>query len=344
VDDADHLRQLSRFPIVVAPMAGGPSTVELVLAAADAGVLGTLAGGYKSAQAMHDEIAAVKARRIAFGVNVFVPGQPTNDPAGLGRYIETLQHEADGLGTTLGSPGWDDDAYEAKLEVLIAEAPPMVTFTFGCPDHDVIRALQAKGSVVGITVTTVDEAVMAASTGVDCLCVQGSEAGAHRGSFVNDDCADQDVPLRQLLLAILSITDVPLIAAGGIGRADEVCSVLDSGAALVQMGTAFLRSTESGANPAYKAALADHSFTETAVTRAFSGRRARSLVNQMMRDHVDAPKAYPEINNATRPLRAIAAQQGDTNHMSLYAGEGFRRSEARPLGEIVAQLRAGLTT
>ncbi len=323
-------------------MAGGPSTVELVLAAAEAGVLGMLAGGYKSAQAMHDEIIAVKAAQVAFGVNVFVPGQPTDDPDGLGRYLEALQHEAAGLGATLGAPDWDDDAYGAKVEVLIAEAPPMVTFTFGCPAREVIGALQSNGSMVGITVTTLDEAVVAVSTGVDCLCVQGSEAGAHRGSFVNDDRADQDVPLRQLLSAIVSITDLPLIAAGGIGTADEVRSVLDRGAAMVQLGTAFLRSTESGANPAYKAALADPSFTETAVTRAFSGRRARSLVNQMMRDHVDAPKAYPEINNATRPLRATAAQQGDTDHMSLYAGEGYRRSEARPLGDIVAQLTAGL--
>jgi nitronate monooxygenase len=323
-------------------MAGGPTTIELVLAAAEAGVVGTLAGGYKSAQAMQDEISAVRARGVAFGVNLFVPGQPTEDPPALQAYIDSLRPDAAALGATLDSPDWDDDDYEAKLAVLMAEAPPFVTFTFGCPDPDVVRALQARGSLVGVTVTTADEAAAAAATGADFLCAQGSEAGAHRGSFVNDDQKDQDMPLRQLLSAAHALTDLPLIAAGGISSADEVRSLLDSGAALVQLGTAFLRSTESGANPAYKSALADPSFTETAITRAFSGRRARSLVNQMMRDHVEAPNAYPEINNATRPLRATAAQQGDTNHMSLYAGEGFRRAEARPLGEIVDQLTAGI--
>jgi nitronate monooxygenase len=103
-----------------------------------------------------------------------------------------------------------------------------------------------------------------------------------------------------------------------------------------------LRCTESGANPIHKAALADPRFSSTAITRAFSGRRARSLVNELMRAHADAPAAYPEINNATRPLRAAAAANGDPDHMSLYAGEGFRHAEERAAGEIVERLVAGL--
>jgi len=328
--------------MVISPMAGGPTTVELVLAAADAGVVGTLAAGYKTAQAMQDEIAAVKAHEVAFGVNVFVPGKPTEDPPALHAFISSLEPDAVALGATLGQPAWDDDDFAAKVSVLIAEVPPFVTFTFGCPDPDVVRRLQDKGSIVGITVTTADEAMVAAAVGADFLCLQGAEAGAHRGSFVNDDRADRDVPLHVLVPTVRALTDLPLIAAGGISTAEEVRGCLASGAAMVQLGTAFLRSTESGANPTYKSALADPSFTETAITRAFSGRRARSLVNQMMRDHGDAPMAYPEINNATRPLRATATQQGDTNHMSLYAGEGFRRAEARPVGEIVEQLTAGI--
>ena len=106
----------------------------------------------------------------------------------------------------------------------------------------------------------------------------------------------------------------------------------------VQCGTAFLRCPESGAHPLYQAALADPTFTQTAVTRAFSGRPARGLVNRFMLDHPGAPSAYPEINNATRPLRAAAAAAGDTGRMSLYAGEGFRAAMARPAAEIVEHL------
>ena len=186
------------------------------------------------------------------------------------------------------------------------------------------------------------EAEVALRTGADSLCLQGSEAGGHRGAFANRDGVDQDYALLELLSRVRRQTDVPLIAAGGIAGPDEVATVLGAGAVAAQAGTAFLRCAESGANPAYRRALADPRFTSTAITRAFSGRRARGLVNQFMREHEGVPKAYPEINNATRPLRAAAAASGDPDRMSLYAGVNFRRAEARPAGEIVAQLAAGV--
>ena len=113
------------------------------------------------------------------------------------------------------------------------------------------------------------------------------------------------------------------------------------GAVAAQCGTAFLRCPESGAHPVYKAALADPRYTRTALTRAFSGRWARGLVNQFMLRHTDAPAAYPEINNATRPLRAAAAARGDPERMSLYAGQGFRAASDRPAGEIIDRLCGG---
>jgi nitronate monooxygenase len=122
--------------------------------------------------------------------------------------------------------------------------------------------------------------------------------------------------------------------------AAQVRAVLAAGAVAAQCGTAFLRCTESGAHPLHKAALADPRYTETALTRAFSGRPARGLVNQFIRDHTDAPAAYPEINNATRPLRAAAAADGDTDRMSLWAGQGFRQALDGPAGEIVTMLSA----
>jgi nitronate monooxygenase len=191
-------------------------------------------------------------------------------------------------------------------------------------------------------VTTPDEAALAQQAGADCLCLQGSEAGAHRGSFTNDSGPAEDHPLASLLARVRGSCDLPLIAAGGLGGPNDVAGVLAAGATQAQLGTAFLRCTESGAHPLYKAALADPRFTATAVTRAFSGRRARSLVNDFMRAHEGAPAAYPEINNATRPLRAAAVAAGDVQRMSLYAGGGFRAAEQRSAAEIIEHLATGV--
>jgi nitronate monooxygenase len=172
--------------------------------------------------------------------------------------------------------------------------------------------------------------------------VQGSEAGAHRGSFTNDSGGAEDHPLASLLARVREMCDLPLIAAGGLSGPEDIAAVLAAGATQAQLGTAFLRSTESGAHPLYKAALADSRFSATAITRAFSGRRARALVNDFVRDHEGAPAAYPEVNNATRPLRAAAVAAGDVEGMSLYAGEGFRAAERRPAAEIIEHLASGV--
>ena len=192
-----------------------------------------------------------------------------------------------------------------------------------------------------VTVTTPEEATVALDVGPDALCLQGAEAGAHRGSLANDDRPDADRPVRALLAAVRRRTLVPLVAAGGVGGPEDVADLLPRGATLVQAGTAFLRCPESGAPPAAKGALGDPAFGATAVTRAFSGRRARAVVNAMVREHPGAPPAYPEINNATRPLRAAAAKAGDAGHMSLYAGTAFRAAEERPVAEVVERLLSG---
>src|SRR6266851_4234611 len=311
----DGLIDLLRRRIVVAPMAGGPTTAGLVIAAAGAGALGFLAAGYKTAEAMAAEIAAVRAATAEpFGVNVFVPGTPYPDAGALARYL-------DSLGPGLGEARWDDDGFDGKVAALLAGPPAVTSFTFGCPATGVIRALQEAGSAVVVTVTSPAEAALAARAGADALCVQGHEAGAHRGTFVNDDAPGRDSGLLSLIGEVAAVTGLPQIAAAA------------------QCGTAFLRSPESGAHPLYKAALAGPRYTATTVTRAFSGRPARALVNEFIAAHADAPPAYPEINNATRPLRTAAAASGDTGRMSLYAGQGYRLAADLPAAEIVGRLR-----
>ena len=340
VEMAEPLPGLARCPVVVAPMAGGPSTTGLVTAASAAGALAFLAAGYKTAAAMRSEMAAVRAAGMPFGVNVFVPGAPAADRAALTRYLAELEPDAAALGVQPGAPDWDDDDWDAKLAALLADPPAVVSFTFGCPQQGVIAALRAAGSQVWVTVTTPEEAAAAAARGADGLCVQGPEAGAHRGTFTAS-ASPPAVPLHRLLREVAAATALPLIAAGGIMSHQDVRDALAAGAAAVQCGTAFLRCPESGAQPLHKAALADPAFTATAVTRAFTGRPARGLANRFMTDHPGAPAAYPEVHFATRPLRAAAAAAGDTGRMNLWAGEGYRAATERPAAEIVELLSGG---
>jgi nitronate monooxygenase len=342
------VRALVRWPVIQAPMGGGPSRPELAAAVSNAGGMGFLAAGYQTAEDVAAEITKTKQLTDApFGVNVFVPSPPPVDEAALSRYLRELEDDASSRGVTLGPSTWNDDDWDAKLAALLRDPVAVVSFAFGCPSQAVISELQRLGTQVMVTINTPREVTTAAERGVDALCLQGIEAGAHRGGFTDDERAD-GFGLLALIGAVRATTDLPLIAAGGLMDGRDVAAVLVAGAEAAQLGTAFLLSAESGANETYKAALADPTFERTTITRAFSGRRARGLVNQFILDHPTAPSAYPQINGATRPLRADAARRGDPHGMSLWAGQGYARAEARPAGDIVdriaqhasAQLRA----
>ena len=194
------------------------------------------------------------------------------------------------------------------------------------------------GCAVAVTVTQPAEAAIVAAAGADALCVQSHEAGAHRGVFTNDGAALPEADLVALIEQIAAVTDLPQIAAGGVVHRDQVAAVLAAGAVAAQCGTAFLRCPESGAHPAYKAALVDPRFTRPLSPARSAGDRARGLVNQFIADHADAPCAYPEINNATRPLRAAAAARGEVDKMSLWSGVGFRSATDDSAGEVVDRL------
>jgi nitronate monooxygenase len=334
------VRALVHRPVIQAPMGGGPSRPELAAAVSNAGGLGFLAAGYQSADELATEIAATtRLTGAPFGVNVFVPYRPPVDEVALDRYLAELGADAASLDVALGPSAWSDDDWEAKLAVLVRDPVAVVSFAFGCPSPDVVSELQRLGTRVVVTVTEPDEATTAVHAGVDALCLQGIEAGAHRGGFTDDERHD-GYGLLALLTAVRARTDLPLIAAGGLMDGRDVAAALVAGAEAAQLGTAFLRSPESGAHETYKAALADPQFERTAITRAFSGRRARGLVNRFVEAHPNAPSAYPQINGATRPLRADAARRGDPHGLSLWAGQGWTRAEARPAGELVDRIGA----
>ncbi|WP_306365776.1 nitronate monooxygenase [Nocardiopsis sp. CC223A] len=333
-----HLSDLLRErPLVQAPMAGGASTPELVAAVARAGGLGFLAAGYLAPERVEEQVALVRGRGVtAFGVNVFVPG-PAGDPAAVRDYRGELDAEAERYGTAPGAPVHDDDAWDAKIDLLERLEVPVVGFTFGCPDGNVLRRLQEAGAAVVVTVTSVDEALLAVARGADGLCAQGVEAGGHRAAF--DPTLGGELPTVELVAALAEAVEVPVIGAGGIMTGGEAAAVLGAGAAAVQLGTAFLRCPESGAQPAHKLALTDPGFTETTLTWAFTGRPARGLVNRFVTEHPKAPYAYPELHHMTRPLRAAAARAADTGGMALWAGTGFRSATDDPAAEVVERLR-----
>lgn len=340
---------LSPYPIVQAPMAGGASCPPLAAAVCEAGGLGFLAGGYKTADGMYQEIKQVRAlTRRPFGVNLFMPQTGYVDPAAVETYRGQLAGEATWYEVSLAPDdtlGTCDDGYDAKLAILLEDPVPVVSFTFGCPPAGVLTRLREVGTYTVVTVTAVDEARTAQAAGADAVCVQGVEAGGHQGTHRDDPETDgtAGVGLLVLVAAVREAVALPIIAAGGVMRGAQIAALLAAGAEAAQLGTAFLPCPESGADPLHKRALTDPLFPHTELTRAFSGRPARGLVNRFMREHGPyAPAAYPQVHHLTSGLRKAAAAAGDPQGMALWAGQGHRLARALPAGELVEVLAAEL--
>jgi nitronate monooxygenase len=334
------------IPIVLAPMAGAASTPRLTAAVSEAGGLGFLAAGYLTGAALGERLAQTRALTDApIGVNVFVPGSPA-PPGTVAEYAAVLAAEAREAGVDLGTPRFDDDDWAAKIGLLTAAPPAVVSFTFGCPDPGVIAGLQQAGSEVWVTVTTPAEAGGAAAGGADALVVQGIEAGAHHGSFRDDPAEDADgLGLLPLLQLVAAVTDAALVAAGGIATGAGVAAVLAAGAAAAQLGTAFLRCPEAGTADVDRQALAGSA--PTTLTRAFSGRLARGIHNRFLDEHTAAaPAAYPEVHYMTVPLRAAGRAGQDPALVNLWAGQAYQLGTDLPAGELArtlaSQARAAL--
>jgi nitronate monooxygenase len=326
-------------PIIQAPMAGGPSTPALVAAVGAAGGLGFLGAGYLTPPRLATDIAAVRAAFDGpFGVNVFVgDGAPAERPS-VDAYAAEVAEEAARVGVALGVAQFDDDHFAAKVELLCADPVAVVSFTFGLPSRAVVRRLTAAGSEVWITVTSPDEALVAAALQPDALIVQGVEAGGHRGIVVDDDDAS-DLTLLAALQLVAAVVDLPLVAAGGLMTGAAIGAVLVAGAAAAQLGTAYLRCPEAGTSDVQRAATA--TTTRTVLTRAFSGRLARGIENRFHREHAaTAPRAYPEVNHLTAPLRAHGRANGDADLVNLWAGQAHRLAQDRPAGELTRALAA----
>jgi nitronate monooxygenase len=284
-------------------------------------------------------------------VNLFHVPPSTSDMDALAVYARALEPLAARYGVALGEPRYDDDELMEKLDVVCAARVPVVSFTFGCPSPEMATALREAGSRLWVTVTDATEARLAADAGADALVCQGVEAGGHRGGFLTRpdapgaaDSADRrggagrELGLLALLRVVAAVSELPLVASGGIADGSGVAAVLAAGARAAQLGTAFMRCPEAGTSAPHRDALSRPG--ETAVTRAFSGRRARGIRNAFM-DAYDgaAPIGYPQIHHLTSPLRAAARAAGngrDSDAINLWAGQAFELAEERPAGELVA--------
>jgi len=328
------------LPVVVAPMAGGPTTPELVVAAARAGALGSLACGYLSPEQVRDAVRAVRAETDRpFAANLFLgtAAEPTGDE--LTRTVALLQPFYDelGLGPVPVPERWGVPADE-QLAVLLEERVPVVSTTFGLPGEEQRAALDRAGCLLVPTVTSVAEAVAAERAGADAVCAQGAEAGGHRGSFLPSS-GDALVGLVALVPQVRDAVGLPLVAAGGIADGRAVAAALALGADGVQLGTALLRSPEAGTSALHRAALAAATDDATVVTRAYTGRPARGLVNRFA-ELVDggAVAPYPVTHALTAPLRRAAARQGRADVLSMWAGQAAALADDAAAADVLRRI------
>jgi nitronate monooxygenase len=329
-------------PVVQAPMAGGPSTPELAAAVNRGGGLGFVAAGYLTPERLREQLQRTAALTDRpFGVNLFVGSDTPGDADAVSVYGRRLTEIARRAGVQLGEPRFDDDWFTEKVALLMSDSFTglrVVSFTFGLPPAEVARALRAAGFELWMTVTSVDEAHAATAAGADALIVQGVEAGGHRGVFVDDD-AQSELTLLSALQLIAAAVSLPLVGAGAIMTGAALAAVLAAGATAGQLGTAYLRSPEAGTSDAQRNATAGSE--PTVLTRAFSGRTARGIVNRWHLEHGDAaPRAYPEVHHLTSSLRAAGRATGDPDLINLWAGEAHALAGTEPAEQITRRLGA----
>jgi nitronate monooxygenase len=331
-----------RYPIVQAPMAGVGITADMVASVSNAGGLGSFAAAMLPPEAIRQGVAEVRARtKKPFIVNMFVLERPKPDEEKVRGALELLRPIREELGLPPGEPPaqyCEDPA--AQFEAVLEARPAVASFTFGILKETQVAALKERGARVMGTATTVAEAQAWEAVGADAICAQGSDAGSHRGTFL-EDFEGGMVGTMSLVPQIVDAVRVPVIAAGGIMDGRGIAAVLMLGAAGVQMGTAFLTCADSGVSEEYKKLLRHAREDQMRVSRIYTGKPARGLVNEFMRrlSPVEAQiPAYPIQNALTGPIRQAARKAGRTEYMSLWAGQGARMSRGLPAAELVATL------
>jgi len=336
-------------PIIQAPMAG-VSTPEMAAAVSNAGALGSIGVGATNAAGARQMMAAFRERsHRSLNVNVFCHAPARADHAREARWIELLRPEFARLDAT--PPAALREIYRSFLEdddmlaVLVADRPKVVSFHFGIPSRERIEALRAAGIVLLGSATSVAEARALAAADIDAVVAQGYEAGGHRGVFdpnAEDDCLGTFALTRLLVREI----DRPVIAAGAIMDGAGIAAAIRLGASAAQLGTAFVACDESQADAGFRAALTSDASHHTVMTRAISGRPARSLANRFTElGRSVAPREvpdYPIAYDAGKALHGAGKAKGQFGFGAQWAGQGAPLSRRMPAGDLVALLKREL--
>ncbi|WP_080795880.1 NAD(P)H-dependent flavin oxidoreductase [Corynebacterium pacaense] len=314
------------IPVIIAPMAGGPSTPALVNAAHESGTVGFLAGGVIGVDQLREDISGVNGR---FGVNLFRPQDREPAPADIdavaGRLTQAFREyglDDPHIPEVDLSNGWAE-----KFDLLLQARPAVVSSTFGMFTATEFDALNRAGIEAWVTVTNPEDAVTAEAAGADVLIVQGPEAGGHRSTWsidVRPDRRSLDDLLRDIAVS------VPIVAAGGISTSRDVERVLSLGAQAASCGTAFLLAPEAGTSLFNRGIIADGG--PTVSTRAFSGRFARGAATAFSRANESLPPLYPYLNTLLAPLRKASTARGNRDFAYCLAGTGMalaREAEAK---------------
>lgn len=316
-----------KYPLIVAPMAGGPTTVELVAASSNAGTLGSIGAAYMAGPAIEDFTQIVRlhsARPIA--INLFIPHKISEVSSGLvEKAIQSTQiyrHELH-LPRPELKPPYEED-FDQQFEATLKARPEVISFVFGLLDQAYVRAAQKEKVYLIGTATTLEEALALEESGVDAITLQGVEAGGHRGIF-DANIPDPQITAFDLLERCVERIKIPLIAAGGIMNKSDIQKALKKGAQAVQMGTAFLACKESGISLPYREALLKSDVRKTQLTRAFSGRIARGIENRFLNEMIEKSESilpFPAQNKFTRDLRNTSSKIGSSDFLSLWSGSG----------------------
>lgn len=324
-------------------MAGGATTPALVAAVSNAGALGFIAAAYSSAEQIAEAALAVRAlTKQPFGINLFVPVEAAPPPADTRPALDALApYHAELELPPPTMPARIIHPFDEQLAAALESGASVFSFTFGLLPDGAMDAAKARDMLVIGTATTVDEAIALEQSGVDAIVAQGSEAGAHRATFGTSFEAAQ-IGTMALVPQCVDAVSVPVIASGGIMDGRGIAAAFALGAVAVQLGTAFLTTEEAGIPAAYKDAILAARETDTKVTRAFSGRAARGLVNRFMIE-IEAHGAaanlgYPAQNALTRTLRTEAAKQNRAEFLSLWAGQGLRLTRPEPAALLVRRV------
>jgi nitronate monooxygenase len=334
-----------RYPIVQGPMNGG-SPIELVTAVSNAGGLGSFAAALLPPAAIIEAVKKIRSLTSQpFNVNLFILQtiQPSAAELDAAQALLLPFRTALGLGAATNPQKFSEN-FQDQLAALLEAAPPVVSFTFGILDAATMAQFQRKGCKVIGTATNVAEARAWEQAGADFICLQGGEAGGHRATFIGD-IEQSCIGLMTLIPQAAAAVKVPLIAAGGIMDGRGIAAAMLLGAQAAQLGTAFLASPESGIAPAWREQLASAADDSTRLTRSFSGRYARGIVNpymEQMRPHENALPAYPIQNALSAEIRQTAAKLGRSEFMSLWAGQGVAMARPMPAAQLVATLAAEL--